>query len=354
MVAAVAVLLSLFIVSPILLKWIMQKANARAEKKYFSSFQLKNVPLRYARKNLYSVKILHNVSRLVSVLVCIVLSSSMVVGSAYGNREYNEECFTADYVVMNATESCEQKIQECDKLKGYYKTFFEVSSDGNLMSVNDKSVLGIGEQIQKLPKGNQVVISSGEAKRRGLKIGDSINIHAGGKDIDLVISEIVKTGMGFILFDCEHFQIPYTFLMVSGADTIPKNEVLSELTEKTALELAVIADVDSIFADKLETVGIFLKLGLLILIMLVVFSLIGMLDTLYESYRARKGEFTLYENSGMAKRAVGKMKFFEVGIAIAFGLAFGSFAFFISSFATNSAFYQFGLETFLNFFKLFK
>ena len=94
--------------------------------------------------------------------------------------------------------------------------------------------------------------------------------------------------------------------------------------------------------------------GLLILIMLVVFSLIGMIDTLYESYRARKSEFTLYENSGMSKRTVRKMKFFEVSIAIAFGFTFGCFTFLISSFGTNSAFYQFGLETFINFFKLFK
>lgn len=354
LVSAVVIFLFNFILAPVLMKWVTSRIDTASDKKFGASYQIKRPAFHYAIKNLHSVKILHNISRLVSILVCIVMTSGLMVASAFGNLAYTEEFFDADYAVLNATERCSEKVAQCETLAGSYKVYMGNMADGGMFSADSLEALSEDLNVKRLPKGNEAVVAWGEAKSRSLRVGDEFTVKLNGQEIELVVCDIAKTGIAFILFDCEHFGIPYNMLMAKGAEGVSSGEVLGEIADKTAMELAAVVSVDTLFEDKLETVDICLNLGLISLLTIIIFAMIGMIDNLYESYRARREEFTLYNLSGMSKKDIRHMKAWEILLTLTFGVLLGGVFFVLSSFVANASFYTFGYSTFYNVLKFFK
>ena len=142
-------------------------------------------------------------------------------------------------------------------------------------------------------------------------------------------------------------------LLVQGKSDALRSELLSELSEATASELAPIAEVDTIFEQYLDAVDIYIDAVKILLIVLVVFSLIGITDVFYESLRARREEFELYRISGMTRQEVRTMKASELTVTVILGLVIGIFAFIITAFAVNLGMTARGMEFFLGIISLF-
>lgn len=354
LISTIAIFLLNFIAGPFLLKWLTGKMNAAFDKEFENSYPCKKIGFHYAVKNLHSVKILHNISRLMAILVCVVLTTSFIIASAFGNLEYTKEFFDADYAILNATERCTEKVEQCESVDSVYKVFMRNTVDGGLFSANDAEAFADDLKVTRLPKGNQAVVTYGEAKRLSLKVGDVFTVEVEGQKLDLEVCEIIHPGISFILFDCEHFGIAYNMLMAKGAEGALKSEVLGELAEKTSLELAAVIAVDTLYQNKLETANICLNLGLVSLITIVVFSLIGMLDNLHESYRARRDEFELYHFSGMSKKTIRRMKAWEIFLTMMFGVLLGLAFFLPAILLANASFNSFGYSTFYNFLKFIR
>jgi hypothetical protein len=347
-VLALAVSFGSFVTMPALIKWLARRWYASFEQRFAREYRLRKTALRYAVKNIFSVKILHNISRLVSVLSAIVLTACLLVVSAFGNVESTKNFFNGDYILMNATESCQDKVAQCASVENSVRIYF--SEHGGTRMVSAESLSGLSSEIAitKLPKGNEAVIGSGEAKMRSLKVGDNFTRTIDGRRMDFVIVEVVQSGVPFVLFDCEYFDMPYNIMVVQGADNVSQGELLQDLTDKTALELAVVLTMDDLFEEKFATTGICLNLGLIFLLIITIFASVGILDNLYESYRARKEEFDLYAYSGMSRWEIQRMKTWEVVLTFGVGIALGIVGFALLSIGCNACFYTFGFETFLN------
>ena len=108
-----------------------------------------------------------------------------------------------------------------------------------------------------------------------------------------------------------------------------------------------------LFEEKLQTIQIFLNLGVIFLVVMSVFAFVGMMDNLYESYRARREEFGLYACSGMSAKEIRRMKAWEIALTFGFGLALGLLGFISMMFASQACFYTFGFETLVNVRKFF-
>ena len=299
-------------------------------------------------KNIFSVKILHNISRLVALLTCILLTSSLMIASAFGNTQAVYRFFNGDYVVINATESCTEKVSQCETVQDSVRIFLGEADNARMASADNLSVFSETLGMERLPQGNQAFLASGWAKQNSLKVGDSFTLTIDGREVELMVAEIIKSGMSVVLFDCEYFGIPYNMMVLSGADGVSQGALLQDVMDKIALELATVIPLESLFEDRLATVHICLKLGVVFLMMVIVFASVGMLDNLYESYRARRDEFDLYACSGMSKKEIRRMKGWEIVWTFGCGIALGIIGFVVLSFACNACFHAFGFETFLN------
>ncbi|MBE7080218.1 MAG: hypothetical protein E7371_03165 [Clostridiales bacterium] len=347
-VLALSLCFCAFVVTPVLIKWLATKWNASFEQRFSKEYRLRKTALRYAVKNIFSVKILHNISRLVAVLSAIVLTACLLVVSAFGNVKSTKAFFNGDYLLMNATESCQDKVTQCVSVENSVRVYFSDHSGTRIVSAESLEGLSQEIAITQLPQGNQAVIGSGEAKMRSLKVGDNFTRTIDGRRLDFVIIEVVSSAVPFVLFDCEYFGIPYNIMVVQGAENVSKGALLQELTDKTALELAVVLTVEDLFEEKFATTRICLNLGLIFLLIVAFFACVGIVDNLYESYRARKEEFNLYVYSGMSGKEIRQMKIWEVLLTFGGGLALGIVGFALLSLGANACFYTFGFETFLN------
>ena len=100
-----------FAVTSFVLRSLMGGINILLDKSFSKQYRLSFPAFRYAVKNLFKVKVLHNFSRLISLLVGVLLACFFVIVSADGYVLAANEMIQADYVVLNSAESCYQKLQ---------------------------------------------------------------------------------------------------------------------------------------------------------------------------------------------------------------------------------------------------
>jgi ABC-type antimicrobial peptide transport system permease subunit len=142
-------------------------------------------------------------------------------------------------------------------------------------------------------------------------------------------------------------KIPYNMLLVKGRDGVSNARLLGELSESTSSELAAISTVDKLLESTLTLFETYFSTGKILILIFAVFSVIGMIDTVYESSRSRREEFGLYTIAGMNKKRLFAMKLLEVTLAIGIGLAIGILASVAMSFISNAGLSSKTVEIFI-------
>ncbi len=317
-----------------------------------------SAPLHYAVKNLFSVRHLHNFSRLTALLTAITLCASLVIFSAHGFKKVSANIFSADLAVINATESCHTAVLSCENAERVDKVMLGTATkpDGvsvYAISVSNTAVLSDLIDVSATPKGNKAVISTDQALLFSLEVGDPYTVTVDGRALELEIAEISAFGISAIVFDCEYFGIPSNMLAVKAADGCSEQELLLELTAVTASELAAITPVDDLLESRVSVVDVYLSAANLMLGAIVAFSLIGILDNLAQSYRTRRDEFELYSVCGMTQGSIRRMKAIEVALSAGFGILAGILCAIICALAINRAMIAYNFDMFISLSKLF-
>lgn len=351
-VCIAALLFTLFCVAPLLLKLFMRLLNSAFDKKFKASPERKAPTLRYALKNVLSVRVLHNFSRLVALLTSIGAICIIIILSCHGHVKSIRTVFSGDYIVLNSTEGCYGKIVECDSVGHVNKLY--VSGNTALVSASDISAFSQSTGIEVMPQGNQAVLSSGQAASRDIRVGDFFTVELDNLEFELQVIDVVRTSANFIVFDCENFGVNYNMLLVSGAESVSSDELMHELTDRTALEFAAVATLDSLVETKMDTINIYLKSANILLVAIVTFALIAMIDNLAQSYRSRREDFELYRCSGMSLRSIKLMKLFEVLTSLIFGLVLGLVVCFIGAFIIQRGMLAMRFDTLYSFMELFR
>ena len=107
------------------------------------------------------------------------------------------------------------------------------------------------------------------------------------------------------------------------------------------MELAPISTVEEFFNARISTLQIYLEFGKAMLIIVFIFTLMGALNGLYETYRSRKDEFKVFECSGMSREGIRRVKTGEILFTVIFGFFFG-----IVSFTIYIPLLKMGMETY--------
>lgn len=308
----------------------------------------KGISLKYALKNLSSVKVMHNICRLTALAVTITMVTCATFASVKGVMRALSDMFRADYAVINATDRCYDAVSGCASAEKVYRVYSSSSLHARIIAADDLSVFTERLGIDEEPHGNVAVVASGFADMEGLKEGDSFSIDIGGNATELVIGKIAKSGINYVAFDAEHFSIPYNMLLVKGAEGVSDAQLLDELSEASASELAAVVKADTLLRGLYDTSTLYLNMGKILLGIFAAFSVIGIADVLFESTRARKGEFELYRLSGMEKKKVRRMRLFEILSSLLLGVLISTAATAVALAALDMGMTQFGYELFVN------
>ena len=339
----VAIVALTFCVVPLFAKRI----SRTVEKRMHGTQKTAMVALKYAFKNIYSLKFLHNIAWLCSLILMIILTVALVFVDVRVQIENFSEIFCADYAVLNATDSCYQKTQTCQSVDAVHRAYMMQTDWGLVVSADDPSAYADWLKIDTLPTGNEAIIGIGLAHAHGLKIGDTFAMEWDGEKFEFVISQITYTSTGYFAINCADMNIPYNMLLVQGSEGVSSAELLGEISQTTASELAPIAQMDALLARFVNAVKMYMDAGRLLLLIFVIFSFIGMIDIFYESLRARREEFSLYLLAGMKRRELQLMKVFELAVTVLLGLAIGLGAFVLASVAVNIGMSARGMEVFI-------
>ena len=354
----VVLVLFVFFCVPSLFCWITRRIDHRLSQKTEKTNKASCLAFRYAIKNILSVKILHNTARLFAVLFFAVVSVAILMMSAVGHICAAEQSLCTDMIVFGATNKCYRGITECESVESCYRVYMQ-----NL-EIRDVSVLAFGAEDMCVfneglrpsvkPAGNSIAISSGEAEYYAVEVGDLLTLEIAGESIEVVVGEILQTSINAILIDNEHFGLHYNLLFVNKTEAATEAELLAQMSEHTATELATFMRTQLFWDEILGTLEVYLGAGIILLVIVCMFALVALLDNLGQSYRMRREEFALYRISGMTRKDVFAMKIWEVALSLSFGALVASIAVTVFFYESNSIFYSFAYDNLLGLEGFFK
>ena len=308
--------------------------------------------LRYALKNVFSVKILQNTARLVSLLLFVVFSVALLMMSALGNIGSLKRSFKADYMVFGATDNCYRGISACETVESSKRVFFQsVKIENNtalmILGVEDTSVLEAALCPKTRPHEKYAAITVGQAAYFGVGVGDTMTLNISGKVIEIEIMEILNSVANLILIDNENFDLHYNLIFVNGKEGATEAEVLSEISENTKTEFATVLRNEEFWEERLQMIAVYVGGGVLLLSIVAAFALISLLDNLVQSYRARREGLLLYRLSGMSRAGVRRMICTEISLSLLFGLFAAMLGLLVFLPALEAIFFSFSFDFFL-------
>ena len=107
------------------------------------------------------------------------------------------------------------------------------------------------------------------------------------------------------------------------------SELKADILKNTTVSAAVVLPIDAYAKLLYRDADFYIKCCLVMCVGLLIFSIIGLLNIYFETYRTRKKEYELYYLAGMTPAQVRKMKAYEVlmivGISLVFALVLSAF-----------------------------
>lgn len=304
--------------TPSLVRRLMRAYIARAEKR--GAYRPARV---YAAANVRSVSILKNTTALVAILLAVVLSALSMVVCSSGFLVGVRSLLVGEYVIPGATERAADRLVTCDAVSDVSSVYFATADFGDqgyiAVAASDLAALSPMLSLSRLPEGDELFLPRELAVAYSVGVGDPFSITVEGRELVLTVAEIVPMGVPMAILDAEAQGIPYNMLLVSGREGISEEQLLQELTAATASELTGILPTDSLLEMKAATYEAYNRSAVLLLLVIAIFSVIGILNNLLESYRERREEFALYTASGMSPTVLARMKALEVTASLLLG-----------------------------------
>lgn len=300
----------------------------------------------YALKNVNKVSVLQNSCRLLTIILTIVLTVTLAITSSNIVSNNYRTQINGDYLILNATESCKQNLQDVNSIENVYSIYFgnsKYNDQTQIPLIGASSINAISNKFNedKLPKDDCAFLSVGLAKILNVKVGDKLDLLIGEKTITVKIADIHNDTINVMIFNNLYFDIPYNVISVNGKTDVDSATLLSDLSKATALEMTAIVSTEDYLSQKLQVSELYVQSGYVLLPLMACFAIIGFLDNLTESYRSRRDEYALFNLAGMSKKRIRLMKFFELLSVFSLSIVLG-----VISLSLTTLILDQGLKTF--------
>ena len=355
--SVLSLILLLLLSAPIIARKISALASAALSKGGKTDGRgVRSAPIYYGLKNYLSVKVLHNTTRLVALLVAALISTGALVLASEGFMQLGEEMLDGDYAVLSPTERAYGKLSESEN--GSVMRVYQQSAtygEGKTLTVlaaDSPRAFNPVLEIESLPSGGGAVISSTCREQLSLEVGDEMTVMLGGAPLTLTVGAVADMGIPAVIIDTEHFGIGYNMLLVK-ADEGREEAMLSELSAVAAGEMSAVVEVSELIKSNTELLEIYVSVAYVLLFALMLFATVGLADNLSESYRQRREDFELFRLAGASRRAIAGVKLTEVLLSLLLGALVGILFSLPTLFSLNEAAHSLNFDLFLAIEKLF-
>ncbi|MCQ2409679.1 MAG: hypothetical protein MJ068_03960 [Clostridia bacterium] len=278
----------------------------------------------YALKNSYRVPSNANATSVFMVLFTILLTMSLVIAYAYVDIDELKDTVRGDYLVENVSVNSYETVKNTEGVDETYQLFlvygnFEYKGKTQrleMLSASSPEAYDSRLGIDRMPEGNEAFMPVPVAEKFHINLGDEIVLNYSGKEYHFVITEFFTYNSFVIIVNQEYTELPYGFVSVLKEDGYDTSQLYKNLTDALAFDNAVIVD-KSVYADTMikESVPL-VACADFTTIFIVIFAIVGILDSIISSYISRKEEFDNYIASGMCRKDVRKMISSEVGFML--------------------------------------
>lgn len=309
----------------------------------------RGITSRLAFNNASRVSALGNTFRLVSILCGIVAAVMMTSTASFRFIRYVPRWFNCDYVVAGGTARAYDAIADLDEVEsvwGFSQYDFPINgkharcwaaSDSALFS----PVFHMSDDL--MPHGDEITVSKSFSSFFGVALGDSFDLTVGSVTRRVTVTHVLEGDMQF-LFDVSAFGLSYSSFCVKGKEGVSETELYAALTEALSMETVSVLPSSSIADRHVQNNKIYVTFEILLSAFLLVFSVIGVADTLEESYRSRREELGLFLTAGMSRRTRRRMIVKENLILFGFSLIAGAVIFVWYYFLITRAAFAFGVD----------
>ncbi len=312
---------------------------------------LKKLPvtLKYAIKNASKVESLANTASVVALLLIVMGAVGTLLTFSIKSAETDTNYFVGEYMLQNITESGLEKLKNADNIEDVYSVYiatgiYDENTILTLFSANDAKGFLPHVQLDELPHGNQLYMCEEYALSLNLHIGDEFTLTINGVEYEFVLAKFSHIGGAVFFINFEDMGFSPTYYEVVGKEGLSDDEVKQSIVSELTFESAVILPTTAMTTRYVENANRYTTCIEFISIFLLLFSIIGIADSIVSSYKSRKDEFACYASAGMNKAMLKKLKSCEIAFAFLFAIviavvsfvfAFGDLHQIIRSFTVN-------------------
>ncbi len=270
-----------------------------------------------ATKNCANVKELHNVYRLVNIILSLFVV--LTVSFNFCNREFTlaTNYFKCDYMVANAGAPLYEAAMRTEGVESASIAYTSKAEffDGRSLPLIDGDISYIAGEGE-MPVGDGICLPQAVANTYGYKLGDEVTVKISSTEYTFTLAGYSGKNSFFGYVDAESNGFRQNTILIRVEEGADKEEVLSKLTEELSVYGAIIGKPTDLLYYIIRIVNSFNDLMGLYLGFLFVLGGIGCINLVWVSYARRRKDFSDLVMVGMTKGEVGKMIAIEGGIML--------------------------------------
>ena len=319
-VTFVATLLCFFIGITPVVSWIFGRIADRRQSRALTSGHndIGRTLRTYALKNIANQTALQNAIRLVAFILPVIALTCGVLHGESKKLDKLSELFIADYIAVNSNESSLPALQECDTVDEVIPIYTTVATatDGrgfNLLSVQDPMAVTDYVRPSQMPTGNQAVVNRAYADFYGVDVGDEVVVTIEGVDYTLVISEVTNCNVLIMFVDVTAFpSLSYNAYALRTAPDVSLGQLRQSLSGSPTLLTTAILPRETYSLRIYSGMQIYINVITFVIVLLTLFSIVGLADNAIEIDMYRRAEFTLYDSMGITGGTLKKLRLYEI------------------------------------------
>ncbi len=269
----------------------------------------------YAFKNIRHIATLKNTMGITTLFYSVLFVISFLLIVCSRSISFFKEFTPIDYIVMYSTMP-DEELLSTEGVDGVYHAIEEnVPYKDTLMCImatDSTEYFGERTGITELPKGDRAFICKNFADQYCIRKGEYFSVSIGDRTLTLFYEKDLEFNGSVVLIDADYWNLPCSYRLVNGAEGYDKaalhDNLMNTLSGNIAFVLKASESMDAILGAN----RYYIPCGTFILVVLSLFSAIGMSDNVASSYRSRQEEFYSYTVAGMSRAELKKMKRKEI------------------------------------------
>jgi len=254
---------------------------------------------------------LKHTARLITVLITLLCTAFTCLGTIDKQSDIMQSVIDCDYVSLGANDRTDEILGELDEVEDTFRVTFSkklITEEGTgllSISLSEDALCMINEEIapKKVPKNDEIVISSGIAILSGKGVGDSITFSHETNSYTFKIVEIIPSSANIAFLDAEYIGEENELLCIKSSIE-KKSEEYRRICNILEVRGAALVERETVVAPITRRIISYSELLFFVITVALFTTLLGIANVLFSAYVTRKQERAVYYTAGMTKTQI--------------------------------------------------